>query len=123
MFKNVLALALLVALCTVYFSKYANTVPQEWMLVVNFLVVPALVGGLAYIAFSGERLIRLALVSVIPILSVLLAGGDPAKPGLELVLIGPLLVVFWLGASVPLSLQWFLSNRKAKPQQQSGSEN
>ena len=85
------------------------------MLVMNFLVVPALVGGVAYIAFAGDRLIRLALVSVIPILSVVLVGGDPAKPGLELVLIGQLLVVFWLGASVPLSLQWFLSNRQTKP--------
>ena len=110
--RNVLALGVLVTLCATYYVKYANTVPQDWMLVLNFLVVPALVGALAYIAFAGERMLRLALVSVIPILSVLLAGGDPAKPGVELVLIGPLLVVFWLGASVPLLLQWFLGNRK-----------
>ncbi len=115
-FRNVLALGILVAICAIYFAKYANTVPKEWMLVMNFLVVPALLGGVAYIVFAGERLIRFALVSVIPILSILLAGGDQAKPGLELVLIGPLLTVFWLGASVPFSLQWFLSNRKAKSQ-------
>lgn len=114
--RNALALGTMTALGAVYFAKFANTVPQESMLVVNFVVVPAVLGGLAYAMFKGERVVRLALVSAIPVLSILLAGGDPAKPGLELVLIGPLLVVFWIGAGIALALQWFLGSRKTNPE-------
>ena len=110
--RNALALGTMTALGAVYFAKFANTVPQEWMLVVNFVVVPAVLGGLAYALFKGERFVRLALVSAIPVLSILLTAGDPAKPGLELVLIGPLLVVFLVGAGIALALEWFLGSRK-----------
>jgi hypothetical protein len=110
--RNVLALGAMTTLGAVYFTKFANTVPQEWMLVVNFVVVPAVLGALAYVVFAGEPFVRLALVSAIPVLLILLAGGDPAKPGLELILIGPLLVVFWLGAGIALALQWSLGARK-----------
>lgn len=111
MLRNGLVLGVMVAFWVIYFKKYATAIPQEWMLILNFLVLPALLGCVAYMMFTGERLIRLALVSAIPILTVLLVGGDPAKPGLELLLIGPLLAVFWFGASVPLVIQWFLDKR------------
>jgi hypothetical protein len=110
--RNLVVLVVMAVVGGVYFSKYASAVPQEWILLVNFVLVPAVLGALAYVVFAGERFVRLALVSAIPVLSILLAGGDPAKPGLELVLIGPLLVVFWLGAGISLALQWFLSRRK-----------
>jgi hypothetical protein len=40
-------------------------------------------------------------------MSILLAGGDPAKPGVELVLVAPLLIVCWLGAGASFAIHWF----------------
>ena len=111
--RNSLVLVATAAVAGVYFSKYASTVPQEWILVVNFVLVPVVLGALTYFLFAGERFTRLALVGAIPVLSILLAGGDPAKPGLALGLIGPLLIVFLLGAGISVALQWFLKARNS----------
>jgi len=110
--RNALVLGVMTALGAIYFSQFASKVPQEWMLVVNFIVVPTILGALAYTIFAGEPFVRLVFVSAIPILLILLAGGDPAKPGLELVLIGPLLIAFWIGAGTSFALRWFLGVRR-----------
>ena len=112
--RNVLVLLVMTSIGAVYFARIASTVPQQLMLVVNFVVVPGALGAISYQAFAGQPFARLALVSAIPILSILLAGGDPAKPGLHLVLIGPLLIVFWIGAGASMGLRWLLVARKGK---------
>lgn len=66
--RNVVVLVVMATLGGVYFSKYASTVPQEWILVVNFILVPAVVGISTYFLFAGEPFTRVALVSAIPIL-------------------------------------------------------
>lgn len=110
--RNVLVLAVMTAIGAVYFGRFASTVPKEWMLLLNFMVVPAALGAVSYQIFSGQPLVRLVLVSAIPILSILLAGGDPAKPGLELVLVGPLLIAYWTGAGAALAIRALFTARK-----------
>jgi hypothetical protein len=112
--QNALMLGVIVSLRAVYSAEFAHSVPQEWMLVVNFVVVPAILGALAYAVFTGKRSVRLALVSTIPVLWILFEGGDPAKPGLEIILIGPLVVIFLLGAGISLALQWFFCGRNSQ---------
>ncbi len=109
--RNLLVLVAMGGLGGLYFSKYAGTLPQEWILVTNFVLVPAGVGALTYALFAGERFTRLALVCAIPVLSIVLAGGDPAKPGLELGLIAPLLIVSLAGAGISVAFEWFLRSR------------
>jgi hypothetical protein len=99
------------SLGAVYYGQFAGEVPQEQMLRVNFILIPTVLGAMAYAGLAGAPFVRLALLSAIPILSILLAGGDPAKPRLEWILIGPLLVVFWFGAGVSLALRWLLGAR------------
>ena len=106
--RNVLALCVMTTLSTVYYSTLASKVPQDWMLVVNFVLIPTMLGAVAYVIFSGKPSLRFALISLIPVLSIILVGGDPAKPGLELVLIGPLLILFWAGAGIAFGIKWFL---------------
>jgi len=109
--RNLLVLVVMGGLGGVYFSKYASTLPQEWILLTNFVLVPVGMGALTYFLFGGERFTRLALVGAIPVLSIVLAGGDPAKPGLELGLIGPLLIVSLVGAGIAAAFDWFLRAR------------
>lgn len=107
--RNVFVLVAVGVLGGVYFGKYASTLPQDWIIAINFALVPASVGIATYFLFAGKVLTRLALIGAIPVLSIVLAGGDPAKPGLELVLIAPLLVVSWIGAGIALALQRLVS--------------
>lgn len=107
--RNVFVLAVMVALGTLYFSRYASTISKEWILVVNFILAPAAVGLSTYFLFAGKPLTRVAFISAIPVLSILLTGGDPAKPGLEIGLIAPLLIACWLGAGVSFALQRFIA--------------
>ena len=107
--RNVIVLIAMSALGGYYFARIASAIPQEWILGVNFVLAPAVAGVSTYFLLSGKPLTRLALVSVIPVMSILLAGGDPAKPGLELLLVAPLLIVCWLGAGASFAVHWLFT--------------
>lgn len=113
--RNVLVLVVFVAAGGIYYGRFAGTISQEWILVVNFVLLPGMVGISTYFLFGGRPFTRVALVSAIPILSIALAGGDPAKPGMELGLMAPLLVICWVGAGISYALQRFTARNSSGP--------
>ena len=58
--RNVLVLLVMTSIGAVYFARIASTVPQQLMLVVNFVVVPGALGAISYQAFAGQPFARLA---------------------------------------------------------------
>ena len=99
MTNAVISLVLLV-ISYYYFSDFSGQIPSEYKLMVNVVCVPVLLGVIAGLLFRGGLIERLIYVTPIPVITVILLGGDPAKPGLELILIGPLLLFFAIGTAV-----------------------
>ena len=81
-----------------YLVFAASTPPSH--LLVTFFAVPAVLGLIAYVAIVGSRgwvlwLVWLPfLISAVPLFAM---PGDPAKPGLQWVLYGPLLASVYVG--------------------------
>jgi hypothetical protein len=98
-----------------YFRYVASAVPDYMALVVNFVVLPLLIGVIAFRAFRKvpkSLLLLLLAPALIPLPSVLYFGGDPAKPGLEWALYYVLVFFLALGEVAGCAAQWLLNRRK-----------
>ncbi len=84
--RNLVVIAGAIAISFVYLRFSSVLLPDEYALVSNFIVVPAVLGLLAGVMLVGRLPIKLALLVLIPIAHVLVFGKDPGKPGLENVL-------------------------------------
>jgi hypothetical protein len=58
-------------------------VPDNLALPLNIGLVPFLIGCAAQLLFRASLLVKLILVATLPVVHVLVFGGDPAKPGVE----------------------------------------
>ena len=80
-----------------YLAFAAGAAPNP---ILNIIAIPAVLGLVAYVAVVGSRqwVLWLAwlpfLVSAAPLLAM---PGDPAKPGLQWILYGPMLVSIFAG--------------------------
>ena len=83
-----------------FYKQVARSVPDEYALLVNILLIPFFVGFIGGISLHGQLIARALYIFVIPILSVLALEGDPTKAGLELILIGPFTVAALIGCGI-----------------------
>jgi len=113
MIRNILTISAVILVYLSYLLLISERVPADDRLLINFLVVPILLGVCGVIALSREigAVTRIALIAATPILPILIFGGDPAKPGLELILIGPLALMFSIGAAIGIALQMMLKRK------------
>jgi len=90
-----------------YYFYYEKVMPYlvdswNWAPTFNLIIVPFLLGLVAYYVFSGEHLNRIGYVFLIPAISLMpqLAESDPAKPGLQFFVYYGLIAGFGVGAFV-----------------------
>jgi len=100
MLRNTIVTIGLMALSTIYLWVVAAFVPDRYALIVNFIIVPGLIGALAAYLLSGTLMAKLLFSLAIPVIHVAVFGGDPAKPGLENLLALVELVPLYVGCIV-----------------------
>jgi hypothetical protein len=91
-----------IVLCIAYFIYMrflANALPESWGGEMNVIVVPFLLGAICAFAFAGRLLLRVALLvgATGLVLLVITGGGDPAKPGLHLWVVGGMILIAAIG--------------------------
>ena len=107
MIRQIIAFTGALAAFYAYLVFVSDSVPIDARLTVNFAVVPLGIGLLMALAMTA-RLSRCVLfAALVPVLPVVLFGGDSAKPGMELMIIPPLAVMFAIGSAVG----FFIRNR------------
>lgn len=91
----------------IYMRVYALQLPEDWRGLANAVAVPLTLGFLSYLIFSGDILVRIGFVTLIPLLSLLsiMMEGDPAKPGLQYWLIVGIASGFCTGAFAAAGIQ------------------
>lgn len=83
---NVGWVALLAIVTIIYYRHVAPIIPSRSALTVNFIIFPVAVGLLGYFLLSGSFVAKTVFICIIPVSHVIYFGGDPGKPGLEIVL-------------------------------------
>lgn len=87
-----------------------------WATVLASPFCHAVLGAAAFFVFRGHTLVRVGLVSVIPLLAAAIfevtVGSDPAYPYIALVMGGLSAVTFFVGAAAAASLSWVLNRRQ-----------
>jgi hypothetical protein len=103
-YYNLVVLTIAMITYYLYEVHLASGIPVRWKGLSNAFVSPFLFGFVAYLVLRGYALIRLFLVSLIPIavlLGILLTrdiGSDPAYPGIHWLIFVDTIVVFCIGA-------------------------
>jgi len=71
-------------------------------LIINFIVVPALFGLLTLFGLKGKSKIKALWFAVMPLVPIMALGqeADPAKPGLQWVLLAGILLPYCAGGFV-----------------------
>ena len=95
----------------VYFTFLAAAIPQEQKVLVNIVLVPIGLGLMGGFSLRGAVYERILCVSIVPCVTVLLLESDPTKPGLELMLMGPLLIFYVMGVLVASGILAFYKGR------------
>lgn len=81
----------------IYLLYVAEHVPQEYALFINMFVFPIILGVIGAWVLEAPLYVRLFVLLLIPISHLLYFGGDPAKPGLENVIIMVEGISIWIG--------------------------
>ena len=83
-----------------YMISAAQVINEESALLVNGFIVPFVVGSIGYLSFRSQKMARVILATSVSLLAALVAseGGDPAKPGVHLVVIAVMTAISFLGA-------------------------
>lgn len=95
---NISWVAGLLAISFVYLLFAADHVPQKYALVVNIIIVPLVLGAIGAWVIAAPLYAKLFMLLIIPLAHVLYFGGDPAKPGLENVVVMAEAAALWIGA-------------------------
>ena len=112
-------------LMAVAFYSYFAWVAEAWLrqnaidpLFANFVVFPFLLGLAAFTGFSGsltEKVIFFLLVPLAPSL-LLFQASDPAKPGLQWLLVAGIQLPYWAGALGSYGVRHFLGKLRSSVQ-------
>lgn len=113
MLRNSIVIIVVVLSSTAYLWLIASLVPGEYALLVNFGIVPGLIGLLTGYLLVGPLIAKLLMLLVVPITHVLVFGGDPAKPGLENLLAVAELAPLYLGCIVVHLLLWVANSQSS----------
>lgn len=113
MTRNIFSIVAVLIIYLSYLLLISEQIPADNRLLVNFLIVPIVLGACGAIALSSQTgvLTRIALIAIVPVLPILVFGGDPAKPGMEVILIGPMALMFAVGAGVGIAIQMTLQRK------------
>lgn len=80
---NYVWVLLLTIFSTLYLKYIGNVIPANYALLVNFILMPLIVGIIGGWFVTFPLYLRIPILLVIPVVHVIYFGGDPAKPGLE----------------------------------------
>lgn len=72
--------------------------PPKLNWTINFLVVPVALGMSSYALLVSERWLRFAITVAIPVVPMLFAGSFIDTEGINILYIGPLMIMFGFGA-------------------------
>lgn len=98
--RNIFTSILLLLISNMYFSSFAENIHSDHAILINICFIPLCLGFIGGFILKGSYFERLIFIVPIPIFSIILTEGDAAKPGLEMILIGPLLLFFIFGLSM-----------------------
>lgn len=107
--RNAVGVVGLVAGSLLYFVLAAKYVPPEYALLVNFGIIPVLVGVCGYMVLRGPVYLRALLVSIVPLALVLYFGADPGKPGVEMTLFYVYLGTVLTGLAIGFAIEKMLN--------------
>lgn len=121
--SNKLRNATWIGLNAVIFYIYYTEAAGYWLnkegihpLIVNFGYVPALFGLTTIIGLRGQPIVKALWFGFMPIIPCLVLGqeGDPAKPGLQWVLVWGMQLPYWIGG-VFIGLIMAYAKRRTAP--------
>ena len=102
---------LVIAVVSLGYLRYiAPIVPDVGAFIINILVVPFIFGWSAFFLLRGPIFFKAVLLLIVPILHVVVFGGDPAKPGLEYEVAAVEYVLMLLGLVVGVIVHKVASN-------------
>jgi hypothetical protein len=113
--RNAIGVVGLVAGSLLYFVLAAKYVPPEYALLVNFGIIPVVVGVCGYMVFRGPVYLRALLVSAVPVALVLYFGADPGKPGIEMTLFYVYLGTVLAGLGIGFIIEKVLRRNHSSP--------
>jgi hypothetical protein len=90
-------------------------VPDSLALLLNIGLVPFLIGCAAQLLLKASLLVKLALVAMLPVVDVLVFGGDPAKPGVEIYVALAVGAAMLLGVLLCFAFSRLVLRRHAPP--------
>lgn len=102
--RQVLSNAFVAAVCAALFLGYTEFIAPEWVpagttrITISVLVL-LVIGLFASFAVVGNLVVKLAILTIVPIAHWLYAGGDPAKPYVAYVVAGIELLCLWVAAA------------------------
>ena len=94
---DLIVISVLGGLSLLYLTYAALSVPAEHALLVNFILIPMILGMVAYFLFARSVLRAIPWMLLIPVTHVLVLGGSPAIPGLHYWLAATELLFMYLG--------------------------
>jgi len=102
---QVLTNTFVAAACAGLFLGYAEFIAPEWIpagttRIITSIAVLLILGVFASISLIGNLVLKLAILTIVPIVHWLYAGGDAAKPYVAYTVAGIELVCLWLAAFV-----------------------
>ena len=99
-------------LIVAYYSYYEKIMPSivsawDWAPPFNLIILPFLVGIISFQLFSGQYIVRLLFVFLIPAVSLIpqLFEGDAAKPGIQFFVYFALISGFCVGAFAGIAIK------------------
>ena len=99
-----------VALYGTYVSTLFSKVGQNWFYLVNFILLPFVLGAIAYLFLRGEVWLKIVLVAFIPIFPIAYMGHFVETGGYNIMFLLPLVVTFAVGAGIAAILNKLLKH-------------
>lgn len=98
-----------VALYGTYISALFSKIGPNWFYLINFILLPIVLGVIAYLFLRGEVWLKIALVAFIPIFPIAYMGYFVETDGYNIMFLLPLVVTFSVGADIAAILNKLLA--------------